>query len=201
VGAKEAPSNHHEKQAGRRAVASKRRAQMNSAEHNRATEEKVEELLAKRAKQSSRDKLSDLLARGGDESDPGPEKKRSSHLLWLIPAVIVLLFFAAIFSNGPAQRFPSTFQKFLQSREPISQTSGSHNEANERLLALSDSEQMMLLGSAVNEGCRGNRTFYMGSSPKDNAAYWSVGCTNGRVIRLPYRRMRPGVQKSWTARS
>jgi len=58
----------------------------------------------------------------------------------------------------------------------VSKTTG--NEANDRLLALSKTEQALMLGKAAGEGCVGNRAFYMGIA-KDRTASWSVGCTDG----------------------
>ena len=49
------------------------------------------------------------------------------------------------------------------------------------LLKETPSEQAVFLGSAVNsvgDKCTGEKAFYSGSG-SDNAAYWSVRCTNG----------------------
>jgi len=71
------------------------------------------------------------------------------------------------------------------------------NPANDKLLALPQSEQASVLGTIAGAGCVGNRAFYMGIFSRtqpgqtkkeqqlaailqmDHNAFWSVGCTNG----------------------
>jgi hypothetical protein len=53
------------------------------------------------------------------------------------------------------------------------------NVANDRLLALSESDQAFFLGTVVNDGCRGTVPFYMGVQSSTRAAFWSVRCSNG----------------------
>jgi hypothetical protein len=36
----------------------------------------------------------------------------------------------------------------------------------------------------VEEGCIGTRAFNMGINSKNNSAFWSVGCTNGREFAV-----------------
>jgi hypothetical protein len=64
------------------------------------------------------------------------------------------------------------------SSRPKTQTTG--NEANDRLFALTKGGQASALGVVIGEGCVGSYAFYMGSSPSDHSAFWSVSCTNGK---------------------
>jgi hypothetical protein len=63
---------------------------------------------------------------------------------------------------------------------PAVKTQTTGNEANDRLFALTEDEQASALGVVIGEGCVGRRAFYMGSSPADHSALWSVGCKNGK---------------------
>jgi hypothetical protein len=65
------------------------------------------------------------------------------------------------------------------SAAPVSRSISTGNEAHDRLASLPERDQATVLGNIVNEGCAGNRAFYMGSSPTDRSAFWSVGCKNG----------------------
>lgn len=58
------------------------------------------------------------------------------------------------------------------------------NVANDILLGLTKREQAVALGVVVGEGCSGNRAFFMGISPEDQTADWSVGCRNGASYEL-----------------
>ncbi|HEY4242401.1 MAG TPA: hypothetical protein VGM88_21435 [Kofleriaceae bacterium] len=62
-------------------------------------------------------------------------------------------------------------------------TESTGNIANDRLLALSNSDRARMLGAVVAEGCEGTRAFYMGIAP-DRTAEWSVGCANGREYSI-----------------
>jgi hypothetical protein len=75
---------------------------------------------------------------------------------------------------------PSTAPISTTPRIPVKRTG---NEANDRLLAGSNSDQALMLSAVVGEGCLGNRAFYMGIS-KERSAFWSVGCTNGSSYQL-----------------
>src|ERR1035438_1881147 len=48
------------------------------------------------------------------------------------------------------------------------------NRANDLLLQFPKSKQTTALAAAVADGCIGTRAFYMGISPTDRVAYWSV---------------------------
>src|SRR5262249_10070686 len=65
-------------------------------------------------------------------------------------------------------------------RETPSVVSSTGNIANDRLAAMSASEQAMFLGAATAEGCVGTRAFFMGTSHADHSAFWSVRCKNGK---------------------
>ena len=60
-------------------------------------------------------------------------------------------------------------------------TSG--NPTHDKLLGLSDQDQALVLGSIVRESCTGITAFYMGID-KDNTAFWSVDCENGKAYSL-----------------
>lgn len=62
--------------------------------------------------------------------------------------------------------------------------SHTQNEGNDRLLAKSADDQALYLGVVAGSGCRGRYAFYMGSSPTDHSAYWSVRCSNGRSYEI-----------------
>jgi hypothetical protein len=49
---------------------------------------------------------------------------------------------------------------------------------------MSESEQAKFLALVVEEGCLGTKAFYMGSYAKDNSAFWSVGCGNGKAYEV-----------------
>jgi hypothetical protein len=53
------------------------------------------------------------------------------------------------------------------------------NVAHDRLMTFPDSQKAVALGQVTKKGCVGNRVFFMGISPADHSAFWSVGCKNG----------------------
>lgn len=64
------------------------------------------------------------------------------------------------------------------------------NKANDMLLALPESAQISFLAVVANKtypengACVGLRAFYMGTSPKDRDAYWSIGCADGNSYQV-----------------
>jgi hypothetical protein len=61
------------------------------------------------------------------------------------------------------------------------------NVANEKLLAQPERARAALLGAAVQENCKGTRTFYQGigdSGLSNGHAFWSVACTNGASYQV-----------------
>jgi hypothetical protein len=55
------------------------------------------------------------------------------------------------------------------------------------LLELDADARAATLGSVVTasgDKCRGNAAFFRGMNPKDNEAYWSVRCTNGKSYEV-----------------
>jgi hypothetical protein len=38
--------------------------------------------------------------------------------------------------------------------------------------------------TSSGDRCTGTKAFFMGLNPKDNEAYWSVGCTNGKSYEV-----------------
>jgi hypothetical protein len=53
------------------------------------------------------------------------------------------------------------------------------NVANDRLLALNNVEQAYYLGKVTDQGCVGQRAFYMGMERASHKAFWSVHCVSG----------------------
>jgi hypothetical protein len=99
------------------------------------------------------------------------DRKKISHVwLWLLIGVIIAVVWLALDSYSPTSK--SSYQDV-----PSFSTK---NPSNDKLLAMSEPQQAKFLGMVVEEGCVGARAFYMGTYSKDNSAFWSVGCTNGR---------------------
>jgi hypothetical protein len=73
--------------------------------------------------------------------------------------------------------FSSTEEKPASPVTARIESVGTGNKANDVMLSLSEHDQALALGRTA--GCVGNRAFYMGISPKEHDAYWSVGCSNG----------------------
>ena len=72
-----------------------------------------------------------------------------------------------------------------------STVTAAENDANSMLLMMSDAEVAKELGrnlSANGKSCRATDTFYMGDD-SDNAAYWSVACSNGKeyIVQIDTR--------------
>ena len=89
---------------------------------------------------------------------------------------IFVIMVIGILSNSGDKTPPQT----SPAPAPVSQSMSTGNEASDRLSALPARQQALFLSATVGEGCTGNRAFYMGSSPKDRSAFWSVGCANGK---------------------
>src|SRR5215471_10576431 len=64
----------------------------------------------------------------------------------------------------------------------------SANPAHQRLLALDSPARATALGVMVNSSssylCKGKDAFFQGLDPKDNVAFWSVRCTNGKSYQV-----------------
>jgi hypothetical protein len=64
---------------------------------------------------------------------------------------------------------------------------GTGNAAHDMLSKLDVGARASALGGIVassGDRCRGKDAFFMGSDPKDNEAYWSVRCTNGKSYEV-----------------
>lgn len=67
---------------------------------------------------------------------------------------------------------------------PEVQPQSTGNPSHDKLSALSETGQAIVLGQAVvGRPCEGTRAFYMGMD-KERAAYWSVGCSDGRSYQI-----------------
>lgn len=58
------------------------------------------------------------------------------------------------------------------------------NAGNDRLLAMSNVEQAYYLGKVIEQGCAGERAFYMGMEKASRKAFWSVRCTGGMELAV-----------------
>jgi hypothetical protein len=61
------------------------------------------------------------------------------------------------------------------------------NVAHDLLLTKTSDVRTMFLARVVESSgdrCTGTKAFFMGLNPKDNEAYWSVGCTNGKSYEV-----------------
>jgi hypothetical protein len=94
-------------------------------------------------------------------------------LAWFIGIMGVLGIIGV--ASHPSNDVPSPAISNLRAQ---TQTTG--NKANDRLFTLTKDGQAAALGAVTGEGCVGRRAFYMGSSPADHSAFWSVGCKNGK---------------------
>lgn len=109
-------------------------------------------------------------------------------LAWLIFGLAVMVGILMLLPHvTPESGGTTTQQKVVtpsaDTFAPLSQnavTLNTGNPANDRLLALPEHQQAEFLGMAAQEGCVGARAFYMGMYSKDDSAFWSVGCTDGR---------------------
>jgi hypothetical protein len=117
---------------------------------------------------------------------------------------IVIAMIAVVSNSGDST--PAT-QRTQPSTQPASRhtavrrIASTGNKAHDRLAALPAPEQAANLGQVVGEGCAGKRVFYMGSSPSDRSAFWSVGCKNGNSYLVQKMRMRREALKFWSAAS
>lgn len=139
-------------------------------------------------------------------SEAGSDSPNSNHEkqcavfspVWGVVAVVVIVVCLVIL--GRSTGCDSNQDQAVQQQAPLAprvQAFNTGNPANDRLLALPQSDQAAALGAIAGEGCVGYRAFYMGifssKSPHqtkeeqrlaailsmDHEAFWSVGCTNG----------------------
>ena len=90
---------------------------------------------------------------------------------------VILIFILMAIGSKSTQEYKPT--------PSVPQTgSSTQNAANDLMLAKSADEQALALGLVAGEGCHGRRAFYMGISPTDHSAYWSVRCSNGRSYEV-----------------
>jgi hypothetical protein len=127
---------------------------------------------------------------------PKPPASLKGITWWVIPLSLFLLFVIlplisySIFS--PSSSSPSSSpssSRAVPRLVPDVQVFNTGNGANDMILALPESKQSYGLGVIVNSAgysCVGQRTFYMGISPKDQFAYWSIGCTNGQSYQVEF---------------
>ena len=103
-------------------------------------------------------------------------------------AVLILVIMVSLNStsekSAEANATPTATPAVAQvSSTPRTATKSTGNEANDRLLGLTKSDQALMLGKVTGEDCVGKRAFYMGIS-KERGAFWSVGCTNGNSYEV-----------------
>jgi hypothetical protein len=105
----------------------------------------------------------------------------------LVALIFIILFLETIVFRTPESPHVAPAPgPLVHQSNPASQNAGTlaGNASNYRLLALPEDQQAAFLGMAVQEGCIGRRAFYMGSYTKDNRAFWSVGCSNGKEYEV-----------------
>lgn len=107
-----------------------------------------------------------------------PRQRGIPSYIWFALAIgtVAFIFYAVILITG------SETQSIAVNPQPATQAQvlKTGNEANDLMLALPEQKQAFALGKIVNDGCIGNRAFYMGISPgSDRQAFWSVACANG----------------------
>ena len=74
-----------------------------------------------------------------------------------------------------------------KSATPEYSTPSTGNIAHDLLSTKPADVRAAFLGRVVassGDSCTGTKTFFMGLNPKDNEAYWSVGCTNGKSYEV-----------------
>jgi hypothetical protein len=98
----------------------------------------------------------------------------------LLAVVGIFVILAIVGSLSDRDGSSSRQQTSESISTPAVKTQTTGNEANDRLFALTKDGQASALGVVIGEGCVGRRAFYMGSSPSDHSAFWSVGCKNGK---------------------
>ena len=100
-------------------------------------------------------------------------------VIFALPFFILIVAGVLNFGSSVAPTPQSSIQVTPQPPSVI-KVASTGNEANDRLLALTELQKASALAHAVNEGCIGKRTFYMGDLPRDRSAFWSVSCKNGK---------------------
>jgi hypothetical protein len=132
--------------------------------------------------------------------EPQPDAPRTReqgrNLLWILLATVAIVvgwpLIYPTYEKHERERINVLLKK--QGFDPISDnaehaapsapTFDTGNIANDKLLALSQAAQALLLGHIVNAACNGKRAFYMGISSKNHRAYWSVGCVEGKSYEV-----------------
>src|ERR1700730_8159173 len=113
--------------------------------------------------------------------------KKALVIAGVLVAFVVLIF--ARLSNSTGQSTSGTTAPTVSSAiapvttKPKIAAKRTGNEANDRLLAVSNGDQALMRSAVVGEGCVGNRTFYMVIS-KERSAFWSVGCADGNSYEV-----------------
>jgi hypothetical protein len=113
-------------------------------------------------------------------SPASPPVKWKANGCLVVLLVVVGIFVILAIVGSLSDRDGSSSRPSESTSTPAVKTQTTGNEANDRLFALTKNGQASALGVVIGEGCVGRRAFYMGSSPSDHSAFWSVGCTNGK---------------------
>ena len=112
-----------------------------------------------------------------------PPKDRVGGCMAVILSIVAIVILIVIFSSGktPSDTQPAGEGSSSTTSSTSSSTSG--NPAQDRLIALSESERNTLLASLMQssgERCRSvTRSMYQGQD-SDRNAYWSLACANRR---------------------
>jgi hypothetical protein len=121
----------------------------------------------------------------------GTENKTRNHdrtfIMVILGGIIVLVIVAAVFQSPSEvdKSYGSAANPVVPGVSPAATDGGNTgNTAHDRMLHLDPDARAAALGLAAGDGCRGTDSFFMGMNSKDNSAYWSVRCTNGKSYQV-----------------
>lgn len=127
---------------------------------------------------------------------PMPRKKPPAPKTSLKPLLVfffVILGAAALFvianlSSSSSADSGNEPQKGSLQSDPM-------NVSNSSILSLAPSLQTVALSKAVEAGCVGDRSFYMGDDRSNGYAFWSLACSDGREFLVELLPDREGTTK------
>ena len=116
-----------------------------------------------------------------------PTKKRMSvgmfMLLITVGMVVLILIIASVFPGRPTETVSTV---------AIPKTG---NKTHNMIVDFSEPKRLLLFSKFLEEEkCIANRAFYMGSA-KDNMAFWSVACDNGKSYEISIEANETGSTK------
>jgi hypothetical protein len=105
-------------------------------------------------------------------------KTGSKGWIWLLIVPVGIIILTIVVNTSSTTKQPTKSDV-----KPVERIASTGNVAHDQLMTHTQREQAFLLGQIAQEGCVGNRAFYMGMD-KERDAYWSVGCTNGASYQV-----------------